>query len=920
MANEQATQAGGNVGLPKGAKVGKYEVVERIGMGGQAVVYKCHDHFLDRPVAVKQISTHLAGDEKFLERFRKEAQILARLGGEEEAIVTIHELIEDEKGLFIVMEFLSGPSLEAVLQDTDGPTQPKAVLQIIWRLAAALDAVHNAGIIHRDLKPSNIIICQGLRPKITDFGVAASISGQTSMLLGTTKYMAPELFEGERVDGRADMYSLGFIAYELLLGRPKFSEIFADVVRDKHSEALRWMKWHGNANVEAPLLTQVNPSVPAPLAQIVAKMMAKDIHERYENMEQLGRAIKMSFSPRAKGGGRGVRRHPPRPAAAATAATKPEKPAATTLDAEDSGAHLVPPDAGDELEVTEDTAATAPVPEARRGKKALKIAAIVLAALGFLGIVGAGVNHLLQQRQMREASARAADAAYKKAKGTLDEALKEEEREKFEAAAKGFQDVQTRYPSSSWAWKASVFHPLAEAYMASFDGDWEEAVASENQASEQLRRIQRSREDLVRWTRESMHYIHSHRRFYTATRKFREHMKRAREEFADKRYDEARIVANLLAKTEGLTAEHKEKIAEFLREVDLTEFREQVAQQRQIAADLAAQNEFLQAERAFQQIQELLQSDQAKILPDDEAAEVRQNVTERLKALTSTRTLSEAIAAVDKARAGGDKRSLLLALRSLQRIRPSDEVAAEIATIQAEDALNRGRQYKASGQIEEARKWFQKSIEFRDNKEARDELAMLSKAEERASLISAGDAHFASAQWADALKEYEKASQLSMDDSLAAKMVECRFRIKLSAADKLRADKDYDAAAKAYQEARASKPSSAALIDARLAAMAADRQYEKLMGEGRDALKREQWVKARDIFGEAKKIRSTPEVNDAVLETRYRENLSRGTEALQQGDYKGALGYFNLAKSFKDTEEVRGLIARAEQALKDDAG
>ncbi|MCK4276035.1 MAG: serine/threonine protein kinase, partial [Phycisphaerae bacterium] len=183
----------GGVGLPLGSKIGKYEVRWRIAIGGQAIVYKAYDSLLDRYVAVKQISSALVESPKFVERFRKEAQILGRLGEQEPAIVTIHELLEDERGLFIVTEFIEGRTIEAILDESGAAADPKMVLQILWRLAAALNAVHEAGIIHRDIKPSNIIIGEGLRPKITDFGVAASVTGQTSMVLGTTKYMAPEL-------------------------------------------------------------------------------------------------------------------------------------------------------------------------------------------------------------------------------------------------------------------------------------------------------------------------------------------------------------------------------------------------------------------------------------------------------------------------------------------------------------------------------------------------------------------------------------------------------------------------------------------------------------------------------------------------------------------------------------------------------
>ncbi|MFW6066477.1 MAG: serine/threonine-protein kinase, partial [Planctomycetota bacterium] len=276
---------GHDVGLPPGAKIGKYEVRERLGIGGQAIVYRCYDPLLDREVAIKQISSHLAADEDFLNRFRREAQILARVGSTQPAVIDIHELLEDENGLFIVMEYVRGHTLAQTLNDTPGPVEPKAAVQLIWRLAAALHDVHAAGIVHRDLKPGNIIITPSLRPKITDFGLAAAGSEQTSMLMGTTKYMAPELFEGKPADARADIYSLGFIAYEMLLGREKFNEVFADVVRDKHAAAMRWMKWHGNEKVQAPPLHELNPSVPRALSDIVAGMIAKDPDERFQSME-----------------------------------------------------------------------------------------------------------------------------------------------------------------------------------------------------------------------------------------------------------------------------------------------------------------------------------------------------------------------------------------------------------------------------------------------------------------------------------------------------------------------------------------------------------------------------------------------------------------------------------------------------------
>ncbi|KKK98801.1 hypothetical protein LCGC14_2639130, partial [marine sediment metagenome] len=288
------------VGLPAGTKVGKYEIRQKLALGGQAIVYKGYDSSLDRFVAIKQISTHLAEDPKFIDRFRNEAQILAKLGTENPAIISIHELVVQPDGLFIVMEYVDGQSLEELMSQTPGPLDSNLALQVLWRVSAGLHAAHLAGIIHRDIKPSNIIIGEGGRVKIADFGVAATTSGQTSMVLGTTKYMAPEIFAGETIDGRADMYSLGFIAYEMLIGREKFNEIFADVVRDRHSEAFRWMKWHGNSSVTAPPIKEINPEILELLSDIVEMMMAKKADARFETMETLGRLLKQHFSTRGR--------------------------------------------------------------------------------------------------------------------------------------------------------------------------------------------------------------------------------------------------------------------------------------------------------------------------------------------------------------------------------------------------------------------------------------------------------------------------------------------------------------------------------------------------------------------------------------------------------------------------------------------
>jgi tetratricopeptide (TPR) repeat protein len=915
MVTEQTKSDG--VGLAKGSKVGKYEIVERIGMGGQAVVYKAYDALLDRNVAMKQISSHLAGDPKFMERFRKEAQILARLGNEQEAIVTIHELIEDERGLFIVMEYLSGASLERVLEDTSGPSEVKATLQIIWRLAAALHAVHSAGVIHRDLKPSNIIISDGLRPKITDFGVAA-MSGEASMALGTTKYMAPELYgELHNVDGRVDMYSLGFIAYEMLSGRPKFNEMFSEIIRDKHGEQLRWMKWHGNTSVAAPRLCEVNPAVPEPLSEIVAKMMAKDPDKRFRSMEDLGRTIKTAFSPRAKAAPAKASAGPAGRRRAAGAAQG--RPVMTPAD---SGMGLVPPDAGDELVVSGEPqgALTAPLPSRRLGRKVLLFLVLPVMLLGLIGGGGLLVYKAVQQGKAREAQKKLIADAYLSGESAMDAGIGKGaspfDGAKFALAVKNFQELTTKYPRSEEARKATVLLPLCEGYMAILARNWDMAGAKEDAAGQAGKKLQTEGGIPRDWTVRAANRVKNFRDERLATQSYRQAEGMARALLERRDYEGARRTMQQELTGVTLTPQLEAEKAKFLRLVDEMEIRSQIQAQIQKAESLVQQNKFDEAEKAYEAAQDMLRSEQASALPREEIRGYDQKISAALAKITGNRTVNQAVEEVEKARASGDKRLLIVALRRLDRLQPSQAIKDEIQTLQSEVELDEGRKCKSVGDIPGAKKHFEASLKFKDNPEAKAELAMLAKDQQRADTIAKGNGYFAAGKWAEALAEYEKAAQMGpVDDALKAKIIECRYQIKFAEAEKLAAANRFDEADKAYGEAETIKPAAAALIKSTRELMAANREYSRLMADGRELVKKKQWRKARETFENASKSRTTAEVKEAIIDTRYGENLDQGIEAYEKKAFRGALGYFGLAQTFKNTPEVQEWIIKATAGL-----
>jgi tetratricopeptide (TPR) repeat protein len=916
------------VGLAKGSKVGKYEIVERIGMGGQAVVYKAYDALLDRNVAMKQISSHLAGDPKFMERFRKEAQILARLGNEQEAIVTIHELIEDERGLFIVMEYLSGASLERVLEDTSGPSEVKATLQIIWRLAAALHAVHSAGVIHRDLKPSNIIITEGLRPKITDFGVAA-MSGEASMALGTTKYMAPELYgELHKVDGRVDMYSLGFIAYEMLAGRPRFNEIFAEIIRDKHGEQLRWMKWHGNTSVAAPRLSEVNPAVPEPLSEIVAKMMAKDPDKRFHSMEDLGRTIKTAFSPRAK----------PAPAKSPVGASRRRRAAGAAqgrpvMTPADSGMGFVPPDAGDELVVSGEPrgALTAPLPSRRMGRKLMLFLVLPVTLLGLIGGGGLLVYKAVQQSKARAAEKKEIADAYRAGEFAMDAGIGKGaspfDGAKFALAVKKFRELATKYPRSEEARQATVLLPLCEGYMAILAREWDTAGAKEDAAAQAHKKLQTEGGLPREWTVRAANRVKNFRDERLATQSYRQAEDLARVQFNRRNFEEARLVMQRELTGVTLTPQLEAEKAKFLQLVNETEFRNQIQAQIQKAEGLVQVNRFDEAEKAYEAAQEMLgPGERTSLLPPEEIRGYDQKITAALAKITSNRTVNQALEELEKA--GQDKRLRIVALGRLNRVlskQPATDQTRrsikanedEILTLKSDVEVDEGRKCKAVGDIRGAKKHFEDAIKYNPgNSDAKAELAVLARDQQRADIISRGDGYFAAGKWAEALAEYENAAKTAIEDTLKAKIVECRYQIKFAEAEKLRAANRFDEADKAYGQAETIKPAAAALIKNIRELMAANREYSKQMADGREALKKGQWRKAIAFFEEAAKSRDTAEVKEAIADARYGENLAKGIEAWDTRDPRGALGYFKLAQGFKNTPEVQEWIRKAEEALK----
>lgn len=268
-----------------GRKLGnRYDVIEKIGGGGMAVVYRALDTLLNRNVSIKVLRAQFSTDEDFVRRFRREAQAAASLSHPN--VVNIYDVGVEGEDYYIVMEYVDGLTLKEIIQDR-APLPVSEAIDVAKQICAALGHAHENNIVHRDIKPHNILIGKDGRVKVTDFGIARAITSNTitqdGSVLGSVHYFSPEQARGGITDVKSDIYSLGVVLYEMVTGELPFSGETPISVALKHLQ---------EQFVEP---RQINPALPQSVENIVLKSLAKDPLVRYQNAREMYRDLERAL-------------------------------------------------------------------------------------------------------------------------------------------------------------------------------------------------------------------------------------------------------------------------------------------------------------------------------------------------------------------------------------------------------------------------------------------------------------------------------------------------------------------------------------------------------------------------------------------------------------------------------------------------
>jgi serine/threonine-protein kinase len=878
-------------GLRTGDKLGPFEIQQQLASGGMAIVWTAFDRLLNRHVAIKQIADRQSVDEIFRDRFRREADLHKQLSHSSPNIVNVIDFVDDPRGLFIVMEFVDGLSLDRALAQLQAPVDPLRGLTVIRDVAQALAVIHAAGVIHRDLKPGNILLpAGGGAARICDFGIAALLTDQDVLNVGTPQYMAPELFGSAPVDGRADIYSLGMIAYEMLAGPAAYQQAFKAIVRDERNQPMRWMKWHTNQRIAAPLLHTVNPQVPQVFGELVERMMAKDPSQRIASASQLLEAIKRHFSKTA-------------PAPAPAPGMGSAAGSSTIIPAARPAAAGLP---GMAIPGVDSAAAPATAPLPKRGKLLYVLAGLVL--LQALGVGGYFWLENNKKKQAIESVRNDAEGQFAEARRLFEAGRHADAAPMFAALAEAWgDDVRLGLGARGYQHlcQAHLFveqaskHMVDDDYAASSEV-YRSAAANIEKASD-LPFPPNQGSVLIGHLDKLGREIASRRSFVQQAIEIDQAIRKGDFDAARRLYKQVRDVSSGNAAV--LTATEQAELAELGVRLEDQQSRSRITEIEARAARLIADGQYIEARTELNKAIERLGADP--------------RLTSRLAQLTRQQDLEAALRQATEAEASGD---LATAVAAYARANDIDNVPArgeKIRQLRSTMSFNEGQKLEASGADAAAAGKYQEAISFWPNDQAQARLVAMKNVNEKSAILKSADTAYAAGDYDRAGALYQKALDMSPDPQTQQRINQAAVRLHVQRAEghlrqgKLDPARDELSQALAIDANDSQASSLLSSLETRARYLALIDQAEKLRTESQFAASKATYQKAIDLAKAAGF--DSRDIAQRKQDTEFDHLIAQAKSAMDFSLWVQARAYLMTARNMKpDDQRVATLLEEVE--------